>query len=274
MFQLPLIHGKTPAKIRENDKEREEVILNAGYRVIEQWECQWNQLKETDPEIKEFVRKLDCLPTKFSTLETFLNAVLKEKVYGIAEIDIHVPDHLKEHFKELPPIFKNTTVERQHLSAEMQDYAKEFGLMKNGWKCLVASYFGEKIMLSTDYIKWCLEHGLVVTKCYQFLCYKKAQPFKDFLDFVTENRRRGDVDKSLSVIAETSKLIGNSAYDIQLINKSKFQNTLFVDEKKLIKKSILRNSGPMTLWIKTYTKLTWLKEKLCTMNPFSLVLQY
>ena len=31
-------------------------------------------------------------------------------------------------------------------------------------------------MLSTDYIKWCLEHGLVVTKCYQFLCYKKAQP--------------------------------------------------------------------------------------------------
>ena len=236
MFQPPLIHGKTPAKIRENDKERTEVILNAGYRVIEQWECQWNQLKETDPEIKEFVRKLDCLPQKFSTLETFLNAVWKEKVYGIAEIDIHVPDHLKEHFKELPPIFKNTTVERQHLSAEMQDYAKEFGLMKNGWKCLVASYFGEKIMLSTDYIKWCLEHGLVVTKCYQFLCYKKAQPFKDFLDFVTENRRRGDVDKSLSVIAETSKLIGNSAYGIQLINKSKFQNTLFVDERKVDQK--------------------------------------
>ena len=95
MFQPPLIHGKTPAKIRENDKERTEVILNAGYRVIEQWECQWNQLKETDPEIKEFVRKLDCLPQTFSTLETFLNAVLKEKVYGIAEIDIHAPDHLK-----------------------------------------------------------------------------------------------------------------------------------------------------------------------------------
>ena len=153
MFQPPLIHGKTPAKIRENDKERTEVFLNAGYRVIEQWECQWNQLKETDTEMKEFVRKFDCLPQKFSTLETFLNAVLKEKVYGIAEIEIHVPDQLKEHFKELPPIFKNTTVERQHLSAEMQDYAKEFGLMKNGWKCLVASYFGEKIMLSTDYIK-------------------------------------------------------------------------------------------------------------------------
>ena len=274
MFQPPLIHGKTPAKIRENDKERMEVILNAGFRVIEQWECQWNQLKETDPEIKEFVRKLDCLPQKFSTLETFLNAVWNEKVYGLAEIDSHVPDHLKEHFKELPPIFKNTTVERQHLSAEMQDYAKEFGLMKNGWQCLVASYFGEKKMLATDYIKWCLEHGLVVTKRYQFLCYKKAQPFKDFLDFVTENRRRGDVDKSLSVIAETSKLIGNSAYGIQLINKSNFKTRFLLMKEKLIKKSILRNSGPMILWMKKYTKLTWLKEKLYMTNPFSLVLQY
>ena len=128
------------------------------------------------------MRKLDSLPPKFSTLETFLNAVLKEQVHGIAEIDIHVSDHLKECFKELPPIFKNTIVEKHHLSVEMQDYAQEFGLMKNGWKCLVASYFGEKIMLSTDYIKWCLEHSLVVTKCYQFHRYKKAQPFKDFLD--------------------------------------------------------------------------------------------
>ena len=93
MFQPPLIHGKNPSKIRENDKESTEVILNAGYCVIEQCECQWKQLKETDPEIKEFVRKLDCLPQIFSTLETFLNAVWKEKVYGIAEIDIHVPDH-------------------------------------------------------------------------------------------------------------------------------------------------------------------------------------
>ena len=180
MFQPLLIHRKTPAKLREYDKERTEVILNAGFRVIEQWECQWNQPEETDPEIKEFVRKLDCLPQKFSTLETFLNAVLKEKVYGIAEIDIHVPDHLKEHFKEFPPIFKNTTVERHHLSAEMQDYAKKFGLMKNGWKCLVASYFGEKIMLSTGYIKWCLEHGLIVTNATSFFVTKKHNPPKIF----------------------------------------------------------------------------------------------
>ena len=115
MFQPPLIHGKTPAKIRENDKERMEVILNAGYCVIEQWECQWNQPKETDPEKKEFMRKFDCLPQKFPTLETFFNAVLNEKVYGTAEIDIHVPDHLEGHFKELLPIFKKKQLSRGNI---------------------------------------------------------------------------------------------------------------------------------------------------------------
>ena len=106
-------------------------------------------LKKQTPEL-EFVGTLDCLPQKFATLETFLNVVWKEKIHGIAEIDIHVPYHLKECYKELPPIFKNTIVERHHLFVEMQDYAKKFGLMKAGWKCLVTSYFGEKIKLSTD----------------------------------------------------------------------------------------------------------------------------
>ena len=179
------------------------------------------------------MRKLDCLPQKFTTLETFLNAVCK-KNYGIPEIDIDVPDHQKECFKELPPIFKYIIVERHHLSVELQDYAKEFGLMKSGWKFVVASYFGEKIMLSTDYIEWCLEQGLVVTKCYQFLRYKKAQ--QDFSNFVTSNSCRGDVDKVLSVMAETSTFIGSSAYGIQLINKSKFQKTLFVQERKVDQK--------------------------------------
>ena len=61
-------------------------------------------------------------------------------------------------------------------------------------------------MLSNDYIKWCLEHGLVVRKCYQILCYEEAQASKDFSDFVTENSL-GDVDKSLSVIAQNPNLL-------------------------------------------------------------------
>ena len=91
-------------------------------------------------------------------------------------------------------------------------------------------------MIATDYIKWCLDHGLIVTKCYQFLCYRKCEPFRDFLNFVIENRHQGDVDKTLSVMAETSKLIGKSVYGFRLINKSKFEDTLVVDEMKVDQK--------------------------------------
>ena len=110
----------------------------------------------------------------------------------------------------------------------MQEHAKEFDLMKVGWKCLIASYFGEKISITIDYITWFLDQGLIVTKGYQFLCYKKAQPFKGFqVSFVTESTHRSDVDKTLTVIAQTYKLTGNSAYGMQLNNKSAFENNLY-----------------------------------------------
>ena len=133
-------------------------------------------------------------------------------------------------------------------------------------------------MISTDYIKWCLEHGLVVTKCYQFLCYKTEQPFKDFLDFVTENRRRGDVDKLLSVIAETSKIIGNSAYGIQLINKAKSQNTHFVDERKVDQKISSPKFRTYDIVDEKIYKPSMAKRTIVHDKPilvgFTLVLQY
>ena len=59
-------------------------------------------------------------------------AVLHKKLYGITEVDIHVPDYLNDFFEELPPVSKNKIIERRYLSAEMQEDAKEFGLMKIG----------------------------------------------------------------------------------------------------------------------------------------------
>ena len=118
----------------------------------------------------------------------------------------------------------------------MAAFAEENGLIKNGWLCLVASYFGENILMTTDYLKWCPMHGLHIQKCYLVLEFRRSQPFTNFVDFVSENRRRGDCSKEMAVIAETSKLVGNSAYGIQLINKSKFESTQFADKKNVTKK--------------------------------------
>ena len=192
-------------------------------------------LKQHNQEIKMFCCNLGFSKRKLK-LEQLLKRIHEDTIYGLAQVDIKVPDHLREYFAELPPIFKNTTIERSNLRGHMRDFAENNGLMKNGWRCLVASYFGEKLLMTTDYIKWCLNHGLIVENCYLLLEYRRQQPFKHFIEFVSRNRRRGDYDSSLSVIAETSKLLGNSAYGIQLINKSKFENTVFADKETVVRK--------------------------------------
>ena len=113
-----------------SDLERKQNIQTAGYRVIEQWECFWNQQKGVGSEVKHFVN-FDRLPQAFTLTNSF-KAVLIGEIYGNAEVDILVPDILKQLITKVPPIFKNIKVERPHLFAEMQEYAKEIGLMRNG----------------------------------------------------------------------------------------------------------------------------------------------
>ena len=48
---------------------------------------------------------------------------MSDKIYGLAIVDIHVPDHLKENFEELPPNFKNTIVNRTILDGHMKQLA-------------------------------------------------------------------------------------------------------------------------------------------------------
>ena len=43
--------------------------------------------------------------------------------------------------------------------------------------------------------------------------------FQEFVSDVTEARRAGDRDPDLSIIADLSKLIGNSAYGSTILNK-------------------------------------------------------
>ena len=128
----------------------------------------------------------------------------------------------------MPPISKNTIVNRSDLDGHLKKFAVAIGILSVGWRCLLASYFVESFQLTADHIKWCLTHGLLVSKCHLLIRYNREIPLTDFIDFVRYNRRLGDADVDKTVIAQTSKLIGNSAYRIQLINKAKFDKTVHV----------------------------------------------
>ena len=99
-----------------------------------------------------------------------------------------VPEHMKDYFSEMTPIFKNTKVCQDDIGEAMKKYSEQNKLMSQPRRTLIGSYYGEKILLATPLLQWYLEHGLVVTKIYQVVHYWPEDCFKKFGEEVSQAR--------------------------------------------------------------------------------------
>src|SRR5271157_2457851 len=77
-----------------------------------------------------------------------------------------------------------------------------------------------------------IKRGAVITKIYGVIPAEKRKPFKKFADWVSDERRKGDVDTPYAIIGEGSKIVGNSAYGRTSMNKNNFSKVKFCDEKQ------------------------------------------
>ena len=153
--------------------------------------------------------------------QQILEAIQEGSLFGLVECDIKVPEHLKDYFSEMTPIFKNTKVCRDDIGKAMKKYSEQNKLMSQPRRTLIGSYYGEKILLATPLLQWYLEHGLVVTKIYQVVQYWPEDCFKKFGEEVSQARRDGDADPAQTIIADMMKLLGNSAYGKTITNKDR-----------------------------------------------------
>lgn len=198
------------AELRYETRVNTEYIRDEGYSVIELWECEWRRLKKTNHAVKEFLTtKFQRPMDKYKTLTQaqILQAVLDEKLFGVVECDICVPEHLKEKFSEMTPIFKNVEISREDIGDYMRGFAEENKIMPRPRRSLIGSYFGKKVLLATPLLKWYLEHGLQVTRIYQVVEYTPSPCFKPFGEAVSNARRDGDRDPNKAIIADTMKLV-------------------------------------------------------------------
>ena len=136
-----------------------------------------------------------------------MSEVRHERLFGCVEVDIHVPDHLKEKFSEMCPIFKNTEISRADIGDFMKSYTEEHNIMAQPPRSLIRSMKGEKILLATPLLKWYLEHGLEVTRVHQVVKFTPDPCFKPFGDAVSDARRAGDADLRKAIIADAMKLV-------------------------------------------------------------------
>ncbi|CAB4017246.1 Hypothetical predicted protein [Paramuricea clavata] len=179
-------------------------------------QCEWRDMKKRNSALQLFIathlrRSLDKVKTM--TTRSIINAVKNNKLFGCVECDIHVPESLREHFKEMCLIFKNIEIRREDIGELMRSYAEENNVMYQPRRSLIGSMKGDKILLATPLLKWYLEHGLGVTRIYQVMEYTPKPCFKPFGDAVSDARRAGDADPSKAIIADTMKLVGNRYND-------------------------------------------------------------
>ena len=73
--------------------------------------------------------------------DQFPQLLKTDELNGLALVDILAPDHLKEYFEELSPIFKNMIVNRSDLDGHMKETAVANGIMSAGRRSLLASFF-------------------------------------------------------------------------------------------------------------------------------------
>ena len=115
----------------------------------------------------------------------------------------------------------------------MQNYAKEHSIKDVPRRLLIGSYFGKKIGLSTPLLKWYLEYGLVITRIYTTVEYIPNAAFSSFMTRIAQCGLEVNRDKDKALIAEMSKLIGNSSYGRMITNKEKHHDIVYVDESEI-----------------------------------------
>lgn len=169
---------------------------------------------------------------------SIIDEVRSGEFFGFVSVDMHVPDNLKEYFSEMQPIFKNVEFEytAETVGEYMNDIIQENEATSSGRK-LLGSYFCQKQMFLSSLLKWYLEHGLVVTKVHSAVRGKGRKIFEPFMEYVAQERRNGDANSDLQVLAETAKILGNGAAGHTIINKTRQTKcTITKDVRKALKK--------------------------------------
>ena len=222
---------KRVKKKREMDQMRKQYIKEEGYNVVEMWECEWWNLYKTTTCVEKHLR--ESFPYKQPPWEeNLLEQTRCGKLLGYVQCDFEVPEVLKKKFASFPPIFKNTNVGRHDIGSLMQDYAEKGGLLCQPRKMLSSSYFLGNGTLITPLLLFYLELGLVCKNIYRFVEYTPVECFKKFVQSAVHARRERDENPNSTVVAETMKLLANSSYGYQIMDRSRHSVTKFFNNEK------------------------------------------
>ena len=215
---------------REHDELRRDYLRNKGYDIVEVWECKWWERLKEEENVRNHVTK--NFPFKLPMKQESLLAKIRDgKMFGYVQCDLEFRDGLKYKFSNFPPVFKNFNVSRAEIGDYMREYAIENNLLKQPQRMLISSFKLENGTIITPLLNFYLSLALKCTKIYRFVQYT-LKCFNNFFQSVVDARRVGDQNPDSSVVAETRKLLGNSYYGYQIMDRSRHTETKYLNDKK------------------------------------------
>ena len=102
----------------------------------------------------------------------------------------------------------------------MKNYAEENCLLKNPQRMLISNFKLEIGTIITP-LNFLISLGLQRTKIFWFIEYAPRKCFNNFVQSVIDARREGDENQHSGVVIETMKLLGNSSYGNQIMDRSR-----------------------------------------------------
>ena len=77
-----------------------------------------------------------------------------------------------------------------------------------------------------------LQLGLVCRRIHRFVEYTPKKCFNSCVQSAVDARRQGDENRNSSVVAETMKLLANSSYGYQIMDRSRHTVMKYLTDKK------------------------------------------
>ena len=215
----------------QQDEMRRDYIQQKGYQIVEMWECECWSLYKTDAPNKSYLRA--NFPYKRPLSEDqLLQQIIDGRLFGYVQSDIEVPEHLRDYFFNFPPKFKNTVVSRDDIGDLIKEYAEKEGIMPQPRGMLISSFILTNGTIITPLLLFYLKLGLVCKKIQRFFQYTPRKCFDNFVQSAVDAPEQGDENANSSGVAETMKLLANSSYGYQTIDRSRHTVTKYLNDEK------------------------------------------
>ena len=153
------------------------------------------------------------------------------ELFGYDQCDLKVPEHVKAHFANFLPIFKNTVVSRRDIGVLMKEYGEKEGIISQQRRMLKSSFHLNYGTINTPLLIFYLHLGLERTKSHQFLQYTPKKCFKSFVESAVNARRQGDEKPNSGVVVETMTFLANSSYGYQIMDRSRHIVTKYLNNE-------------------------------------------